>query len=74
MYAIRSYYAFRTILERAPDRQTAVHARWGIAQALERGGNYAGAVREYEANRNDWEDPGYIGEKIRRLRKRKKPY
>lgn len=66
--------AFRKILDGAPDRNTAARARWGIAQALEGSGDYPGAVREYEAIRNDWEDPGYVEEKIRRLRQRKKPY
>jgi len=65
--------AFRKILARAPDRQAAVRAHWGIAQAMEGSGNYPGAVREYEAIRKDWEDPNYIEEKIRRLRKRETP-
>lgn len=64
--------AFRKILSLAPDNKSAARARWGLAQAMEGDGNYPGALEQYEAIRNDWEDPDYVEEKIARLRKRMK--
>lgn len=64
--------AFRKILSLAPDKKSAARARWGLAQAMEGDGDYPGALEQYEAIRNDWEDPGYIAEKVDRLRKRRK--
>jgi len=64
--------AFRKILFLAPDKKSAARARWGLAQAMEGEGDYPGALEQYEAIRDDWEDPGYIEEKIGRLRKRMK--
>ena len=64
--------AFRKILFLAPDKKSAARARWGLAQAMEGEGDYTGALEQYEAIRDDWEDPGYVTEKIGRLRKRMK--
>lgn len=62
--------AFRKILYLAADRAGVVRARWGIGQSLEGMGELAGALAEYEAIRDDWEDPGAIDGKIARLRER----
>jgi hypothetical protein len=41
-----------------------------MAQALEGMGRLDSAVEQYEAIRNDWEDPAYVAEKIERLKGR----
>jgi len=61
---------FRKLLFLAGDREAAVRARWGVAQALEGKGDLAGAIAQYEALRNDWDHPGYVADKIDRLKAR----
>jgi tetratricopeptide (TPR) repeat protein len=61
---------FRKILYLVSDRREAARARWGMAQAMEGEGNLEGALGVYEAMREDWEDPDYVGAKVERLRKR----
>jgi outer membrane protein assembly factor BamD (BamD/ComL family) len=63
---------FGRLLEVAADPRAAARARWGMAQALEGKGDLAGAVRQYEAIGDDWDDPDYLVEKLSRLRKRLK--
>lgn len=58
------------LLALAADPKTAARARWGMAQAMERRGDLAGAVKQYEAIGDDWDDPVYLSEKLSRLRKR----
>jgi hypothetical protein len=43
-----------------------------MAQALEGMGQPGAAVEQYEAIRNDWEDPAQVAEKIERLKSRMK--
>ena len=64
---------FRKLYYLASDRRAAARARWGMAQSLEVMGQLAAAVAQYEAIRNDWEDPAYVAEKIDRLKKRITP-
>ena len=61
---------FRKLLFLAGDRRSAVRARWGTAQSLEGRGDLPAAIEQYEALRNDWDDPGYIAGKIERLKAR----
>jgi TolA-binding protein len=61
---------FRKLLYLAADRKTQLQARWGVGQSLEGMGDIAGALAQYEALRGEWDDPGYIEEKIARLSKR----
>lgn len=63
---------FRKLLYLAGDARGAARARWGMAQAMEGKGDLEGALEQYEAIRDDWEDPVYIAEKLSRLRKRLK--
>jgi outer membrane protein assembly factor BamD (BamD/ComL family) len=61
---------FRKILYLVSDRRDAARARWGMAQAMEGEGNLGAALAQYEAIREDWEDPDYIAQKVERIRKR----
>jgi TolA-binding protein len=61
---------FRKLYYLATDRGSITRARWGMAQALEGKGQLGAAVEQYEAIRNDWEDPAYVADKIARLRRR----
>jgi outer membrane protein assembly factor BamD (BamD/ComL family) len=61
---------FGKLLVLAADPRAAARARWGMAQAMEGKGDLAGAVTQYEAIGDDWEDPVYLSEKLSRLRKR----
>lgn len=61
---------FRKLLYLAPDRESTVNARWGMAQSLEGMGDLDGAIAQYEALRGDWGDPAYVAEKIARLKDR----
>lgn len=61
---------FRKLLFLAEDRRCAARARFGMAQSLEGRGDLPGAIGQYEAIRNDWDDPGYIAGKIQRLKAR----
>ncbi|MDA8121211.1 MAG: hypothetical protein M0Z38_01440 [Deltaproteobacteria bacterium] len=61
---------FRKLYYLATDRVSILRARWGMAQALEGKGQLGAAVEQYEAIRNDWEDPAYVTDKIARLRRR----
>jgi TolA-binding protein len=61
---------FRKLLFLAGDRRSAVRARWGTAQALEGSGDLPAAIGQYEALRNDWDDPAYVAGKIERLKAR----
>jgi len=63
---------FRKLFYLVSDRKAITRARWGMAQALEGLGRLGDAVEQYEAIRNDWEDPAYVAEKINRLKKRMK--
>lgn len=63
---------FRKLLDPAADPKAAARARWGMAQALEGKGDIAGALKQYEAIGDDWDDPDYLSEKLSRLRKRLK--
>lgn len=63
---------FRTILSRASGRREAARARWGIAQAMEGAGNLEAALVQYEAIREEWEDPDFIARKVERLQSRLK--
>jgi TolA-binding protein len=63
---------FRTLLSLVSDRRAIARARWGMAQALEGQGQLGAAVEQYEAIRNEWEDPAYVAEKIDRLKNRMK--
>jgi tetratricopeptide (TPR) repeat protein len=63
---------FRKLFFLVSDRKAIARARWGMAQALEGLGQLEAAVEQYEAIRNDWEDPAYVAEKIDRLMKRMK--
>ncbi len=63
---------FRKILYLVSDRKDAARARWGIAQAMEGEGKLEDALAQYEAMREDWEDPDYIEKKVERLKKRPK--
>lgn len=62
---------FRKLLYLASDRKARLQARWGMAQSLEGMGDLDGALAQYEALRGEWDDPGYIEEKIERLKRRK---
>ena len=61
---------FRKLFYLASDRKAVARARWGMAQSLEGMGQLGAAVEQYEAIRNDWEDPAYVAEKIDRLKRR----
>jgi TolA-binding protein len=61
---------FRKLLFLAADRRSATRARWGVAQSLEGRGDLLEAIAQYEALRNDWDDPGYVAGKIARLKAR----
>lgn len=61
---------FRKLFYLASGRKDAARARWGMAQSLEGMGQLAAAVEQYEAIRNDWDDPAYVAEKIDRLKQR----
>ncbi len=63
---------FRKLLYLASDAREAARARWGLGQALEGMGNLEEALAEYEAIRDGWEDPGYVDQKIARLKGRMK--
>jgi Tfp pilus assembly protein PilF len=63
---------FRKVLSLVSDRKAMARARWGMAQALEGQGQLGAAVEQYEAIRNEWEDPAYVAEKIDRLKNRMK--
>lgn len=63
---------FRGILSLVSDRKEAARARWGMAQAMEGEGDLEAALAQYEAIREDWEDPEFIGEKVERLNQRLK--
>jgi len=63
---------FRKLFYLVSDRKAIARARWGMAQALEGLGQLGAAVEQYEAIRNDWEDPAYVAEKIDRLKSRMK--
>ncbi len=63
---------FRMILSLVSDRKEAARARWGLAQAMEGEGNLEEALVQYEAIREDWEDPEFIGKKVERLHQRLK--
>ncbi|MGE5699171.1 MAG: tetratricopeptide repeat protein [Deltaproteobacteria bacterium] len=63
---------FSKILYLVSDRKEIARARWGMAQALEGMGQSGAALEQYEAVRNDWEDPAHVSEKIDRLKKRMK--
>ena len=61
---------FEKILSLVSDREEAARARWGLARAREGQGDLAAALLQYEAIREDWEDPEFIAEKVKRLKKR----
>lgn len=61
---------FRKFLYLASDRVSIARAHWGMAQSFEGQGRIEDAVEQYEAIRNDWEDPEYVADKISRLRRR----
>lgn len=61
---------FRAILSRVSGRREAARARWGMAQAMEGTGDFEGALAQYEAIRDDWEDPDFIARKVERLQTR----
>jgi TolA-binding protein len=61
---------FRKLVYLLSDRMAIARARWGMAQALEGMGRLDSAVEQYEAIRNDWEEPAYVAEKIERLKER----
>lgn len=61
---------FRKILYLAADRTDIIRARWGLGQALEGIGDFKRALEQYEAIRNDWEDPAAVAAKIVRLEAR----
>ena len=61
---------FRKLYYLAADRKAIARARWGMAQSLEGLGQLSAAVEQYEAIRNDWDDPAYVAEKIARLKRR----
>jgi len=63
---------FRKILSLVSDRKEAARARWGIAQAMEGEGDLEAALVQYEAIREDGEDPEFIAKKVERLKKRLK--
>ncbi len=61
---------FRKLFYLASDRKSIARSRWGMAQSLEGMGQLGAAVAQYEAIRNDGEDPAYVAEKIDRLKNR----
>ena len=61
---------FRKLLFLASDPRSAAQARWGVAQSLEGRGDVHGAIAQYEALRESWDDPDYVAEKIDRLKGR----
>lgn len=61
---------FRKLLFLASDAGAAARARWGVAQSLEGRGDLLGAIDQYEALRNSWDDPQYVAGKIDRLKER----
>ncbi len=61
---------FRKILYLVSGRKETARARWGMAQAMEGEGNLEGAVAQYEALREDWEDHDYVAQKVNRLKTR----
>jgi len=61
---------FRKLLYLSTGRQSAVQARWGVAQSLEGMGDLQGAISQYEALRGDADTPAYVTEKIERLKAR----
>lgn len=61
---------FRKLLFLAGDRRAAARARWGLAQSLEGRGDLPGAIDQYEALRDDWDNPEYVAGKIERLKDR----
>ncbi len=63
---------FRKILYMVSSPKEAARARWGMAQAMEGGGDIEAAISEYEAIREDWEDPDYVAQKVKRLKERRK--
>lgn len=63
---------FRKILYLVADRKEAARARWGIAQAMEGEGDLESALAHYEAIGEDWEEHGYVEQKVKRLRERLK--
>jgi TolA-binding protein len=63
---------FRKILFMVSNPKEAARARWGMAQAREGEGDIDGALSEYEAIREYWEDPDYVAQKVKRLKERQK--
>lgn len=63
---------FRKLYYLSSGGTDAARARWGMAQALEGLGQLGAALSQYEAIRNDWDDPEYVAAKIARLRERMK--
>jgi TolA-binding protein len=61
---------FRKLLFLAADPKASARARWGVAQSLEGSGDLQGAIAQYEALQENWDDPQYIAGKIDRLRSR----
>ncbi|TRZ98575.1 MAG: hypothetical protein D4R80_04830 [Deltaproteobacteria bacterium] len=61
---------FRRLLYLSTDRDSTVKARWGMAQSLEGMGDLQGAIAQYEALREDADNPEYVTEKIERLKAR----
>jgi len=61
---------FRKLLFLAPDPAAAARARWGVAQSLEGRGDLRGAIDQYVALQDSWEDPQYVAGKIERLKER----
>jgi TolA-binding protein len=58
---------FRKLLYLSSERESAAQARWGMAQSLEGMGDLEGAIAQYEALREDADNPEYVAEKIARL-------
>jgi len=61
---------FRRLLYLSTERESTVKARWGIAQSLEGMEDLQGAIAQYEALREDADNPEYVAEKIGRLKAR----
>ena len=61
---------FRKLLYLSSERESTVQARWGMAQSHEGMGDFEGAISQYEALREDADNPEYVTEKIERLKAR----
>ena len=61
---------FRKLLYLSTERESTVQARWGMAQSHEGMGDFQGAISQYEALREDADNPEYVAEKIERLKAR----